>query len=59
MEDKEKGVSDVEKTLKDGFNKLADELGGLEKRISDLETLSKSSKQNENVEKNDNIQGVL
>ncbi|MBR8466342.1 hypothetical protein KDE13_08350 [Campylobacter sp. faydin G-140] len=59
MEEKDKCMSGVEKTLKDGFDKLANQLDGLEKRISDLETLSKSSKQSENVEKNNNIQGVL
>ncbi|MBE3607045.1 hypothetical protein CCAL13119_08925 [Campylobacter sp. RM13119] len=59
MEEKDKDASNIEKTLKDGFDRLTDQIDGLEKRIADLETVAKSSKQNENIEKNDNIQGVL
>lgn len=49
----------IKKALEEGFKKMDESLSALEKRIDELEKVAKSSKQNEDVTKTDEIEGVL
>lgn len=50
---------EIKKAIDDGLERLGKTIKGLEDRISELETISKASKQNEDVKKHNEIEGVL
>ncbi|WP_195836303.1 hypothetical protein [Campylobacter portucalensis] len=52
-------IDDVKKALSENFEKLNGYLEGLYKRVGELETALKTSKQDQNIAKNDDMQGVL